>query len=139
MLKRLVGSIAQERRAAGISRMVIVDRNGDFDPDFQLDVSERFLLLPQKASQFFAMLHRDFLAHPGRTIFSGAWGTMLIDGHNEIALDLNSPRQVVREGFVKAVGDSLMALFSYLHITDLHLCQEPLRKKRFVSSQAALA
>jgi hypothetical protein len=102
MLKRLIAAFAQEMRYAGARNVVVADQYGDFDANLQLEISERFLLLPQKSTSFFSLLHRDLMSGGEDEIFSGGWGSFVRKSDNRLLLELNRQNTVKRAGFVKA-------------------------------------
>ena len=101
MLKRLVAAFAQEKRHAGARSATLADNRGDFDAYFQLDVSERFLLLPQRSGTFFSLLYRDLL-NCHSEIYAATWGGLNRKADGRLMLHLNPPERRRREGFVKA-------------------------------------
>lgn len=101
MFKRLVGAFAQEKRHSGARSVVLVDNRGEFDSYFQLDVSERFLLTPQRSGSFFNLLYRD-LSSCHSEIYAANWGALNRKPDGRLMLELNPPDRKRREGFVKA-------------------------------------
>ncbi|MGJ5195188.1 hypothetical protein [Bradyrhizobium sp. HKCCYLRH1030] len=101
MFRRLIGAFAQEKRYSGIRRVIVANENGEFDLDFQLDVSERFLLVPQKSALFFNLLYRD-LSNFDDSIFAAGWGALVREPDKTLVLQLQPPNRIKREGFVKA-------------------------------------
>ena len=101
MLKRLLGAFAQEKRYSGLKNALVADGRGEFDTTFQLEISERFLLVPQKSTAFFSLLYRDLLKC-GDQIFSGGWGSFVRSPDNQLVLELLPPNRIKREGFVRA-------------------------------------
>jgi hypothetical protein len=102
MFKRLVGAFAQEKRYAGERVLNVADQSGEFDTLFQLDVSERFLLVPQKSAAFFALLYRDIVDCGSGKIYSGGWGSFIRKPDRRLVIELTPPKRIKREGFVKA-------------------------------------
>jgi hypothetical protein len=101
MFKRLLGAFAQEKRYSGTRSAIIADQQGKFDTEFQLDISERFLLVPQMSAEFFALLYRDLLHYKGG-IYQEKWGKFVRTSDRKLMLELSPPNKVIREGFVKA-------------------------------------
>lgn len=101
MLKRLLGAFAQEKRYSGLKDALVADAAGEFDTSFQLEISERFLLVPQKSASFFSLLYRDLLKC-GDQIYSGGWGSFIRTPDHRLVLELLPPNGIKREGFVKA-------------------------------------
>jgi hypothetical protein len=102
MFKRLVAAFAQEKRYAGERALNVADQTGEFDTQFQLDVSERFLLVPQKSAAFFALLYRDIVDCGSGKIYSGGWGSFIRKPDRRLMIELTPPKRIKREGFVKA-------------------------------------
>lgn len=102
MFRKMMGAFAQEKRyAEGEGAFLIANESGEFDTAFQLDISERFLLVPQKSTSFFELLYRDLIACDER-IFTASWGAFFRKPDNTLILELLPPKKINRERFVKA-------------------------------------
>lgn len=102
MFRKMMGAFAQEKRHAGGGGVfLIANMDGDFDTAFQLDISERFLLVPQKSTSFFELLYRDLIGCDEK-IFTASWGAFVRKPDNTLILELLPPNRINRDGFVKA-------------------------------------
>jgi hypothetical protein len=102
MFRKMMGAFAQEKRHVGGGGVfVIANVGGDFDTAFQLDISERFLLVPQKSTSFFELLYRDLIGCDEK-IFTASWGAFVRKPDNTLILELLPPNRINRDGFVKA-------------------------------------
>ena len=100
--KRLVGAFAQEKRSLGQQCNVLIDETGLFNVDFQLDISDRFLLMPQRSSKFFDLLYRDLLQSSSSIVVTGAWGELKREGDGKFVINLTPRNKVSSSDFVKA-------------------------------------
>jgi hypothetical protein len=101
-LTLLIGSIGQELRYSE-SPSTIAASNGMFSSTMQLELCERFLILPFHAHEFLTLLYGEILDFlKSGTTFSGGWGKLTIPRPNEIAFQLTAPNYINDPDFERA-------------------------------------
>lgn len=101
-LTLLIGSIGQELRYSE-SPSTVAASDGMFSSAIQLELCERFLIVPFHANEFLSLLYDEVLAFlkSGMT-FSGGWGKLTISRPNKIAFELTAPNYIRNPGFERA-------------------------------------
>lgn len=102
-LTSLIGSLGQEFRYAGGPRQKLLAADGRFDPLIQVELCERFLIVPDRSANFLNLLESEmflYLSEGGR--FSGGWGNIGLSKPRTMFFLLNGPRFQSEAGFIRA-------------------------------------
>jgi len=102
-LTSLVGALGQEFRYAGGPRQIILATDGRFEPLVQVELCERFLIVPDQSSNFLALLESEmhfFLSSGG--LFSGGWGDVRLSEPRSMLFVLKERNVRSESGFVRA-------------------------------------
>jgi hypothetical protein len=101
LLKSLLGSMGQQARYSE-GRVDMISKAGHFSLSLQIELCDRFMIIPDQAGEFLSLLHdelRDALRN-GMPL-SGAWGSVVVDG-DDISYRLTPPSFVESSGFTRA-------------------------------------
>lgn len=101
-LKGFFGAIGQELRAAGDAYGTVTS-GGRFAPQLQIQLCDRFLIVPDQGSLFLSLLSGEIVAtiKAGGGI-SGAWGKLALDPRGDIYFQLSRLELPKRTGFKRA-------------------------------------
>jgi hypothetical protein len=99
----VIGSIGQEKRYSEKRSRAIAAENGRFDPLIQVEICERFLIVPDQAARFLALLEREIYEFVSNgPAFAGAWGRLRAEQPRRLVFDLQQPNFRHENNFVRA-------------------------------------
>lgn len=102
LLTGLFGTIGQQLRYEGSSDTNIT-QGGAFTPSFEVEISDRLLILPSRAARFLSLLRDELItAIRAGAVFEGAWGRVVLNGFAELQYALVPRNRNKKSEFVPA-------------------------------------
>ncbi len=102
-LLSLLGAAAQRLRYRTKNSNMHITAGDSFTPSFQIQLCDRFFILPSRSSEFLTMLKEELVsALKSGTIIAGAWGAVQLGAAGDLVYVLKQKNFVVDPSFVES-------------------------------------